>query len=458
MGEAAPLNSQETEKVRTMIRSDGWINLLTGMGLRSRDKKTRTQYAGSKILDQRELADFYRTDGFAKKVVDRPVYEMLREGFEVKGDTDQVVLSYLDDLHWKAHVGKLLRWDRLYGGALLIVGAKDGSKLDQPLNHGTMQSIEFFRVVDSFNYDRTLDIDDDPESARFGMPNTYTIGRNTSNEYKVHWSRTYELMGQTVPPGATDSDATKAKRGDSILQAPYEAIRAIGVSYGNTESILDDFITTTMTVKGLQAMIAAGQEQALLTRLNLMDMAKAIINTILLDENESFKKEASSVAGLADLLDRFAERLSAVTDMPVRVLMGKQEGGLNNKGEAETRDWYDRISALQEDVLVPILEWIVALAMTAKQGPTKGRELDDWSIVLNPLWQLSDKEIADIHKTQADADTAYIEWGVVSPIEIALSRFGADEYSLDTNLIAERKEPTEPPAGPQPGAGQGAGQ
>lgn len=424
--------------------TDGWANVLTGLGMKSRDKKTRATYLLDVNIDKQELANLYRKDGFARKVVDRPVFDMVREGFEVKNDADQVVLGYLKDLKWKHHISRVLKWDRLYGGALLIVGAQDGQKLDKPLNRRNLRKIEFLRVVDAYSYDRTRNLEQDPQNPRFGKPNSYLVNAGDPTKgYEVHYTRAFEYMGLAIPPGSSDMDRGKNAGGDSVLQGCYESLRALGVMYSNVESILDDFVTTVMTMKGLQGMIASGQESRILSRMHIMDMAKSIINTVLLDENEEFTKQTSSVGGLPDLIDRAAERLSAVSNIPSRILMGKQLGGLNNQGEAETRDWYDYVSSLQEDYLQPCLEWLVGLVMACREGPTRGREIDGWGIVFNPLWQLSDKEVAEIHKTQADADAVYIDIGVLQPAEVALSRFGQDEYSLDTMMLAERVAPGE---------------
>jgi uncharacterized protein len=436
------MNTKDDNKMDN--RTDGWANVLTGLGMKARDKKTRATYLLDANIDKRELADIYRKDGFARKLIDRPVYDMLREGFEIKNDVDQAVVEYLKDLKWKHHVSRTLKWDRLYGGALLIVGAQDGQTLDTPLNRRTLRSIEFMRVVDAYGYDREKNVETDPESRRYGLPNTYVVNAgDPSKEYEVHYTRAFEYSGLPIPPGSSDLDRGKKAGGDSVLQGSYEALRALGVTYSNVESILDDFVTTTLTIKGLQGMIASGNEGRVLTRMHIMDMAKSIINTVLLDENEKYTKETSSVTGLAELIDRAAERLGAVSNIPIRILMGKQLGGLNNDGSAETRDWYDYVSALQEDYLQPCLEWLVDLSMACREGPTRGKEIDGWRIVFNPLWQLSDKEVAEIHNIQAEADTKYIDTGVLQPEEIAMSRFGQDEYSLDTVLLAERVYPGE---------------
>jgi len=450
----APVPAIQTTSGDGAFRLDGWANLLTGLGMAGHDKKKHVTYRGDEVQDADTLANLYRTDGFAQKVVDRPVFDMLREGFRVEvtepgeadGETQTAeaggVLTYLDALAWKSKVGEFLRWDRLYGGALLIVGANDGRTLESPIGPD-VRTIEFLRILDINAYDREQGLVKDPASPRYLEPEYYVVNPGAPTEYKVHHTRALELRGVKVPPNVRGSYKPARGAGDSVLQANFAALRGLGVVYSDTESILDDFVTTVLTVKGLQGMIAAGKERQVLERLKLMDLARAIINTQLLDENEQFSKVTSSVAGLAELIDRFAERLSAVSGIPYRILMGKQEGGLNNKGEGETRDYYDHIDAMRDERLSPVAEWLTELVFRASDGPTNGKVPADWSITFPPLWQQSDEEKSKVYLSMAQGDSLYIDRGVLSAAEVASSRFGGDGYSLDTTLQTERTLPTE---------------
>ena len=347
------------------VRVDGWANLLTGMGLKGHDSKTHTSYRYDEILDDVELSAMWRTEGFATKIVNRPVYDALRAGFTVESgeDEDEGVLTYLDGLKWQQQLGDALRWDRLYGGALLVIGAEDGGTLDQPLNPKAIRKIRFLRAVAAPNYVRSMYIDQDPASERYGMPLQYSVTPRQAGvvgaSYMVHWTRCYEFRGLEVPPylGSTNPDG----RGDSVLQACYQALRGLGSMYSSTESILKDFVTGIMTIKGLQGMIASGRESQILTRMHLIDMCRSILNTTLLDEGETFDKKTTSVAGLEGLIDRAVQRVSAVSNIPMRILLGVQGGGLNNEGEGESRDYYDGIASYQTNTVQPSLEWLVEL-------------------------------------------------------------------------------------------------
>ena len=71
----------------------------------------------------------------------------------------------------------------------------------------------------------------------------------------------------------------------------------------------------------------------------------------------------------------------------------------------------------------------------SSNGSTNGKLDEDWKIEFNPLWQPTEAEVVETRNKQADTDMKYIQAGVLTPEEVAISRFGGDEYSSETILI-----------------------
>lgn len=428
---------------------DNWKNLITGLGLKGHDSRMSTYFSFPGVLDDNQLGDMYRTEGLAKKIVDRPVWDSLREGAYVttgNSDTDRAVMSYMEDLGWKREAGRFLTYDRLYGGALMVVGANDGRKLNEPLNAQALNDIEFFRVYSAASYWTDVEVERDPQNKNFGKPVVYNITPQSGQSYSVHHSRCYLSTGLEIPP---TSSQKYQFRGDSVLQACHSAIRNVGVTYAITESILQQFVTGVMKVKNLIGMLASGKGSDIQSRMRILDMVMSTINTVLIDaEGEEYERITSSVQGLPELIDRSVERLSAVSNIPVRILLGKQMGGLNNRGDAETIDYYDMVSSYQESHVSPLLEWMLDKVFSVKGGPTQGKIPEDWDLVFNPVWQLSDEQRADIYSKVAQGDNLYVMNGTLTPQQVAKSRFGSGEYSLNTSIeddqeLLEMEEETE---------------
>lgn len=422
------------------IKNDSWANLLTGMGT-NKDPRTSTTISSRTFLTEMELIQLYTDNGFAKKIVNRYVTDMLRERFTINGDDDNLIITKLDEIGAWKQLEKLLRWNRLFGGAVCVMRIDDGGKLDKPLNLETIKTVEMLRVYDRYRVSWTQsDLYNDPNNKNYGDVEYYWISPINGLKFRIHKTRCLVLDGEDIPDYARQLNRGW---GTSFIQQCFDQLQDVGTMYPALSAIIDSFITGTITMQNLTEMLVAGKEDVVKARLNLLDLSKHILNTLLLDERETFDKKASTVSGLSDLVDKFLQALSVVSNMPLRILLGQQSGGLNNTGEGETRDWYDQIAADQTFTLSPVIEKLVKIIMLAKQDGFNGIELDDWFIEFNPLWQMSDKETAENRKLNAESDNLYISNGTLYPHEVAVSRFGNAKYGNNITIEEKREAPNE---------------
>jgi len=428
-------------------RENAWANLLTGVGVQGIDRRVDTTYKPTKRLVEGVLRDMYRGDGFARKVVDLPAKEMLRKGFKLDGDPENMVNARFQEIGVHKAVRKMLKWSRLFGGGFGVLGLKDGRDLWKPLNERGLQSVEFLHVFDRYRVQWTsADLYNDPTEAKFGKPKIYTVSPITGGagrSFRVHESRAVILDGLEVH----DQDRVSNQGwGDSVIQSCFEQLRQFAAVHGGAELIVEDFIQAVLSINNLQDMLATPQGTELVKqRLNMMDLARHVLHIKLLDANgETYSKEASSIAGLPDLLDRFGITLAAVTGIPVTKLLGRAPAGLNATGESDTRNWYDDVRADQEEILSPLYERLCYLVFISRDGGFNGKEPDNWGIRWNPLYELTEKEKAEQYKATADGDAAYITNGVLSPEEVHDQRFMGEGFG---GIIAESEAPPSEPPG-----------
>lgn len=430
--------SKKYSVVKAVI--DGWQNLLTGAGIINRDKTRHTKYGIVTTLDQVTLTDLYRGDGFGRKIVDLPAREMFREWIEIEGDTEGLTIQELKRLKAKQMLRLETTWAFVYGGALAVMVIDDGGELEDPVNEESIKKVESIQVYNRHQVHWTLaDQYQDPKDPKFGKPEFYTVRPYTLPFFRVHETRILLIDGKPVP------DRIRRQNngwGDSVYQATYERLKAIGSAYMGAENIVDEFVTALLTIENLQDLIATGQEDLVLKRLNLIDQSRHIINCTLLDKDEKYERHSAQVRGLSDLLDRFTESLAAVTEIPVSILMGRSQKGLSAGGAQATdlRNWYDKISGDQEDMIEDPLSKLIWYIMKSTDSLFRGQPLDKWKIIFRPLWQPTEKEIVETRGIQAETDERYIDSGVLRPEEVSISRFGGDRYSIETTLSDERRE------------------
>lgn len=416
-----------------MIKNDGWLNLYTGMGFKNKDKIRATKFGAGELLGYQQLEDLYRYNGLAKRIIDLPSNEMVREWLTIKGDENDFINQAFEELDVKNKVSELLKWSRLFGGALMVLIVDDGQELDQPLNIENVRKLEAVHVFDRYQVDWvSTDLYLDPTSKKFGYPQFYKVTPvYNATPFRIHESRTLRLDGEPLPSRAF---YRSHNWGDSVLFSVYTELKHLGTAFHSTANIMEDFIQTILTIDNLGNLLAGGQEDLVRKRLDIIDMGRHVSNTILLDKEEQFEKKASSVGGIDGIIDRFQMQLSSVTGIPFTFLFGKSPAGLNATGDSDVRIFYDFIKSEQEDRLRPLIEVLIKIIMKSKNGPFNGNELEDWSFEFNPLWQMSEMETADLRHKIAQTDSIYLDRGVVSSEEIAISRFGGSEYSIETNL------------------------
>ena len=441
-------SSEEQSRIAhhdSAVKSDGWINVLTGLGLRGRDKNVHAQFRLEKIFEQAELDQLYRSDGVTRRIMDIIPSEMVRQGWEIEGDSDQKTNAALETIKANFNLITLLRWARLYGGALCVMGIADGLPLEEPVDEKNIRDVKWLHVFDRYqSFSRDGTFEKDLNSPNYGFPNVYTVNdTRTGALFYVHHSRILRIDWSILPPRQQNFNNGW---GDPLIQSIYDELRNYSTAFANAGLIMQDFVNYTLSIPNLAELIASQcADNQVMKRLDLLNMTKSATNTMILDAAEKYEKSSTNIVGIPELLDRFMLALSAVSGVPVSLLFGRSAAGLNATGDNDVRNFYDMVKQEQESKLKPVLEKLTRYIMLSKDGPFSGIEPDNWSIQFVPLWQNTEEQEANIRKIVAETDAIYLDRGVLDPTEVAVSRFGGNRWSMNTEVDLEaRKEGFDP--------------
>lgn len=422
------------------IKLDGLGNVVTSLGISGRARTPSSKISDPKGFTPQELGFMYAGDGFAKRIIDLIAEEMTREWVELNGDLDGYLLKYLEKLDAQKHFCDLVRWARLFGGAIIIIGANDGKNLDEELNLSNIKTIEFLRVIDRaeiFTYPQ--DYYSDPADPKFGQVEYYTIKpylygvpvTNRSIMYRVHNSRILRLDGDIVP---NFMKRINKGWGFSVLQVIYSNLIGLLQGYEYSSEIIHDFLVHVFSIKNLSSILqTASGEERIKKRMEIVNYSKSILNAVTIDSDaESYEKISTNLTGLTDLVAKLEMAVASVTGIPYMILMGKSPSGLSATGDNEIRGWYDRINMMQEQQIRPALRKLLEILVLTKDCEFKG-DIDDVTIEFKPLWQYEQKDLVAMRFQQAQTDAIYLERGVLQEEEVRNSRF-ADNYSFTTKL------------------------
>lgn len=411
------------QDAQSSVKSDGWRNVLLNLGQTSGNPMHRTDYAPTARIDQKTAENVYRGDGLGRRVVDVIVDDALREWVEASAE----LTEELNRLGAKQEISDAAKWARLYGGSVIVALIDDGGDFDEPLNRNRIRAVRQLRSYDRHRVTWSgADIDTDPLSDQFGKPIFYTVSPPHSVPYRVHHSRTWRLDGLTLP---IDARLNNNGWGDSALQNVYEALRNYGMTMSASANIVRDFVQTVLGIKGLTEMLRMGEDDLIAQRANIIDLTRSVANTVFTDaDGETYSKQASSVAGLPDLWDRFALHVSACTGIPATKLMGRSPAGMNATGESDLTQWYDTVQAYRRDELEPMLKWLVDLVDAQSEWRTRPETMDwSWPCLTTP----TDEQWADIKLRNAQADQIYMDRGAIDPEYLYHLRHGGGEYQAD---------------------------
>lgn len=405
------------------LKNDGWINPDTGFGT-SRDKGASGFYCRTRTLSFKERESLYHFDAVAGRIVDERVNEMFRRMFKVSVKTgpeqEEQLRQRARALEAPDAIKECKRLARLHGGAGLVMFDRDTDSLKtpmQPLDRPIGKppeiaallalSSEELRATEYYSYQAALS-ELQPLNV-IGTPRMFQANTVNGDTFLVHASRVIQFNG---------AYATRQIRranggwGLSVLERPYEALRAFTQAFQATGGLMLDLSQAVFKMKGLWDMIVGGKIKEIETRMAAVDKARSSIRAIVIDAEEDFERVATPLTGVADLVDRHMMLLSAAIDMPLSRLFGRAPAGLNATGESETRDWYDGIASEQQEDVRPRVE-----ALYARLGGPLKIPMADIEVEFPPLYEPTPAEKATIEKTQAETDHLRIEDGVIDPLE-----------------------------------------
>lgn len=427
-----------------VVKADGWSNLITKTNYTTRDKRTGAAIEPANLSRDDEKM-LYRHNAIAARIVDLLPVEATREGYDIRVEEDEDMSEELEREHRRLKVSETvlqaLKWQRAFGGAVILLGANDVElDLSKPLNEANIQTVESLTVFEPSECS-VSQWQNDPMKPDFGAPEFFQIypkvmGVGASKVLnKVHRSRIVWL------PGAiTDRMRMVEKRGfgDSVLERCWFALRDFGLSWDAASILIQDFSQAVFKIQGLAQALASDKEGLITARMAAMDMSRHVLRAIILDAGEAggeggeeFERKPTPTTGLPELLDKLSLFLAANAGVPVALLMGQPPSGLQSTGDADIQFWYNNVKTYQESDVKKALTRITEVMCLAKKGPAKG-VVPEFCIEFRPLWQPTEKEKAETRQLVAQTDVAYLTAGVLTEDEVRRSRFGGDKYSMET--------------------------
>lgn len=271
------------------------------------------------------------------------------------------------------------------------------------------------------------------------------------NGITVHRSRLLRFVGREVP------DILKPAYAFGGLSMSQMAKPYVDNWLRTRQAVCD--LIESFSVSGvytnMSGTLEEGDDQAI-KRIEMFNTMRSNSGSFVLDkETEEFFNVSTPLGSLDKLQAQSQEQMSSVSGIPLIILLGITPTGLNASSEGEIRAFYDTISAFQEQFFRDHLQTVIHFVMRSLWGEVD----EDITFSFVPLWSMTDKELAEIRKIEAETDGLLIDKGIVTNAE-ARTRVANDpdsEYhDIDPADVPETPEP-DPEGGDDPFGGREGG-
>jgi phage-related protein (TIGR01555 family) len=438
---------------------DSLANALTGMGTR-RDKSTYTKAQPIVFLPQEDLDALYGI-WLPKKIVDIVAEQSTRKGFKVlfggEGAAAEEVVGIeqiIEDLYILENFMLASKNARLYGGACILLYIDDGRSADQPVDKRNIRSIEGMEVLDRWQIAPVIEEENlyDYSKATYYQIISGDLIQNPTLR-RIHKDRILRFDGEWLPYRIRQRNYGW---GMSSLQSVYESFQHYWAGLNSAATLLTEFDIFVHKIRGLATMLAAGKESDVRQRLVLNDMSKSIYRGYAVDaEKEELEFISRNFGGIGEVLEKLRVDIIGASQIPHTILFGESPSGLGATGRSEERDFAKYLGDYQSAHYKRPLQKLMELIMLSKDGPTNGKLLESWRIHFNNLFELNEREKADVRARVAAVDGRYIQLGVLHPREVAEARYGGSEWSMELTL--DPSLPRELPAQGRGGSTQEGG-
>ena len=374
-------------------------------------------------------------------IVDKPADDCFARGFEVEGDDDDLMQDELDRLSVASTYADAVRWARLFGASVIMLLAKDGGELTDPLNLNSLDTIEDLIIYDNRHIKPTDVLYTDPESIMYGKPELFRIMPPGGNQFEVHETRLIPFTGEPSPKSIS-SKTNVWWLGKSALDYCSQDIIRLERALTWTERLLERKQQGIYQMEGLGDMFANNLDHIVQKRIALVDHVRCILSSVVVDKTDDYDIKNLGLDNVQNVLNEFEVQVCASSQMPSVILFGKSASSLNATGAGELEIYYSLVGRIQSRVVKPALEKLISILWLQKA--LKSKIPDKWHIEFEPLWVPPEKEQAEVKQLEAAAKSAEVtmlltlmDAGILAPEEvrkIVINRY-ADEFEFDENAL-----------------------
>lgn len=383
-----------------------------------------------------ELRWYYRHT-FAKTLVDKPVHDAFKNGFEIRGDPNGDIRATLDELNYLKKYKTAQIKARRDGFSLLYYVLRDGSDgtHEPPQNVIDVQSVKVItlddlaRVTGGVPKDRVVDnvslppedfevretglvVNKDPTSPDYNEPIAYVLNYDDDDTHDptvIHIDRTQHFVWNEEVDGNLDDDTLGEWEGDSVLMPFFHQVK--GLTKGNW-SLMQTIYRYSAQMYTLNLPDGAGDDA-------MEDASNAFKNLNAKSElvlPPGYDVDSFGTDGQLDpqpYFDLIFDQICASTEMTKSVLFGTQSGTVSGS-ETDIKNYFNKVERLRQNRFTNELhEGISLLRKWSRRNLP-----NEYTLTWNSMFRLSDLDRAEAMRTLANTGQMLVNSFALTPDEV----------------------------------------
>ena len=377
-------------------------------------------------LGYQELEAIYMNTPLGKKIINIPNEYAWKNDFVLTIENETAlqdkVLELMKELKIVSLIKDVAKSADIYGSGLLLIH-HPYNKAGKPINYDNLinypELTKFIKVTRPY-------FTAQPKSS----------GGFLTSDY-LHYDK-FNISGSE----GIDSSHFGIFKGVDVVDRLKPEYSYIGMSvFQNIYSCMvnDDIITKAITnltnkastryykLKDLNKLVANKKQDVVLNRLSLLERQGDIFTGVAMDSEDELQVLTQSFASLPELDERSLTRLSASTDIPATMLLGKAPDGMNSTGESDLNNLYSFIHTHQSKLQEPVEEVIKALIAMCGKNPDELK----FSFKFNKPQEMSQKEHAELDSLVLQNATTMKDIGVGDEV--------CKRYLVDNNIVTQEE-------------------
>ena len=416
----------------------------------------------------REFVRWYRKAWPVRKIVDIPVDDSFRKDFQLKGIDEadsKILMADWERLEGNRQNSRAWKQERLLGGCALYMGLADapvhavgaervgvGDEVRLANLDGSQQGgFKFLNLVDVNRIHRG-DIGLDVFQEEYDRLKGYLVDGTFTDMSRLVVYDSEPMFNRQNLTLLQNWVVNPAGFGDSIIGPLYDLLVRVEGTQEAAYQLINMASILLASVRDYKALSTTQKGEEALAKLDQVMSTASIYRAVIMDGMDAkWEQHAATFGSVPELLMSFFQILCGAADIPATRFLGQNGQGMSDSQKGDLQNYYNSIDALQVKKLKPRMLKQFGYIGVCRFGVERWLQMKaaGFDIFFPPLWNMDEKEEAELAKTWIEALKTLWDAGMIGDIKQVQNELKArDIFLTDLQLEEALEEEPELPVDP----------